>query len=229
MTRSLTASLVKRDLGLRPNWVETGPPKWAHNSLPRNRSLVARTNEVPSMLKVSPAPTNSPTKRTQRRKCARETMVLRVGIIEDGQRSSFCLLRNISPAGVQVKLFGDFPQGSQVRLRVGDEDPLLGHVVWVRDQIAGIEFERMLAPEQMLRVAQKLAPTKRRSSPRLSASARAVMRTCGCTYLAELCDISTSGARVRTRTAMTFGPSVTLNLPHLPAIKCYVRWVAKSR
>ena len=180
------------------------------------------------MLNDFSAPTSFPTKRVQRRKLARETMVLRVGIIEDGQRSSFCLLRNISPAGVQVKLFGDVSQGSQVGLRVGDEDPLIGHVVWVRDQIAGIEFDTMLAPEQMLRVAQKLASTKRRSSPRLSASSRAVLRTGGCTYLAELCDISTSGARVRTRTTMAFGPSVTLNLPHLPAIKCYVRWVAKS-
>ncbi len=177
------------------------------------------------MLKVSPAPTNDPTKGAQRRKRVRETMVLRVGIIDDGRVSSFCVLRNISPAGVQVKLFGETSEGTQVRLRVGDEDALSGHVVWVRDRLAGIEFDRMLAPDQMLRVTQKLASTRRRSSPRLSTSARAILRTGGRAYSAELCDISTSGARVRAQTATRFGLSVTLNLPHLPAVKCYVRWV----
>jgi hypothetical protein len=180
------------------------------------------------MLKVSPLPTESPTKVAQRRKRVRETMVLRVGIIDDGRLSSFCVLRNISTAGVQVKLFGEISAGTQVRLRVGDEDPLSGHVVWVRDRFAGIEFDRMLAPDQMLRVAQKLASTRRRSSPRLSTTTCAILRTCGRTYAAELCDISTSGARVRTRTETRFGLSVTLNLPHLPAIKCYVRWVTNS-
>ena len=178
------------------------------------------------MLKVSPAPKNDPTNGVQRRKRVRETMVLRVGIIDDGQLSSFCVLKNISSAGVQVKLFGEISAGTRVRLRVGDEDALSGVVVWVRDRLAGIEFDRMLAPDQMLRVAQKLASTRRRSSPRLSTSAHAILRTGGRTYAAELCDISTSGARVRTRTAMRLGPSVTLNLPHLPAVKCYVRWIS---
>ncbi len=177
-------------------------------------------------MKVSPAPTNYPTKGTQRRKRVRETMVLRVGIIDDGRASSFCVLRNISPAGVQVKLFGDISAGTQVRLRVGDEDPLSGHVVWVRDRLAGIEFDRLLAPPPMLRVAQKLASTRRRSSPRLSTSAHAILRTGGRTYAAELCDISTSGARVRARTPTRFGLAVTLDLPQLPPIKSYVRWVA---
>jgi len=180
------------------------------------------------MLKVSPVPMNCPTAGIQRRKRVRETMVLRVGIIDDGRRSAFCLLRNISPAGVQVKLFGDVSPGSRVHLRVGDEDPLIGHVVWVRDRLAGIGFERILAPDQMLRVAQKLTSTRRRSSPRLSKTARAVLRTSGQTYPAELCDISTSGARVQTRSRMRFGLSVSLSLPHLPAVKCYVRWIANG-
>lgn len=179
------------------------------------------------MPKVFAAASQTTTDVTERRQRTRQRMVLRVGIIDDGQRPSFCLVRNISPAGVQVKLFGRLARGSEVRLKVGDEDPLPGRVMWVRDQIAGIRFNAMLEPERMLRVTQQLAPTRRRSSPRVSASARAILRTDGRRYSAELCDISTSGAKVRTERVVTLGKSVILALPDMPTIKAYIRWVAE--
>lgn len=179
------------------------------------------------MSRVSDAALKSTTEGTERRQRLRQTMVLRVGIIDDGRRTCVCLVRNISPGGVQVKLFGRLPPGSEVRLRVGDEDPLPGRVMWVRDQVAGIRFDEMLEPERMLRVTQKLAPTKRRSSPRVSTSARVTLRTGGRTYFAELCDISASGAKVRTQNEVTLGPSIMLTLPDMPAMKTYVRWVAE--
>lgn len=162
----------------------------------------------------------------ERRARTRQRMVLRVGIIDDGGRPSFCLVRNISPVGVEVQLFGQLARAPEVRLRVGDEDPLPGRVMWVREQMAGIRFNSMLEPERMLRITQKLAPTRRRSTPRVSASARAILRTGGRRYSAELCDISTSGAKVRTERMVTLGPSVILTLPDMPTIKSYVKWVA---
>lgn len=167
--------------------------------------------------------TNDVIERRQRR---RQAMVMRVGLIDDGRRPSFCLVRNISPAGVQVELFGRLARGSQVRLKVGDEDPLSGRVMWVRDQVAGIRFHSMLEPERVLQITQKLPPARKRSSPRVSASARIVLRTGGRSYFAELCDISAFGARVRTPKAISLGPSVMLTVPDVPTIKTYVRWVA---
>lgn len=177
------------------------------------------------MSKVSAAAFQVTSDVAERRKRTRQRMVLRVGIIDDGRRPSFCLVRNISPGGVQVKLFGGLARGSEVCLRVGDEDALPGRVVWVRDGMAGIRFNAMLEPERMFRVIQKLASAKRRSSPRVSASARATLRTAGRNYSAELCDISTSGAKVRTQRAVTLGHSVMLTLPDMPTMKTYVRWV----
>ncbi len=109
---------------------------------------------------------------------------------------------------------------------MGDEHQFEGRVVWVRDRLAGIRFDAMLEPEQMLRVIQNLASTRRRSSPRLSTSAPAILRTGGRTYAAQLCDISTAGAKVRTRKVLSLGPSIMLTLPDIPPIKTYVRWVA---
>lgn len=162
----------------------------------------------------------------ERRVRVRQAMVLRVGMIDDGRRPSFCLVRNVSALGVQVKLFGRLIRGSEVRLHVGDEEPLAGRVMWIRGEVAGIRFHGSLETERMLRVTQKLPPARRRSSPRASTSARAILRTGGRTHLAELRDISTNGARVRMFKAVNFGPSVMLTLPDMPTIKTYARWVA---
>lgn len=178
------------------------------------------------MPRPSAAALKSRTHAPERRKGQRQTTVLRVGVLNDGEENAFCIVRNISPIGVQVRLFGKLGRGSEVSLRVGDEDPLSGRVVWVRDQLAGIRFNATLEPERLLRVTEKVSLARRRSSPRLNASARAILRTGGRTYPAELRDISTSGAKVRTLTDVRFGPTLMLTLPDLPPIKTYLRWVA---
>lgn len=161
---------------------------------------------------------------SDRRSHKRQTMVLRVGILNHEDRTSFCLVKNISPLGVQVKLFGQLVVGSEVGLRIGDEDPLPGRAVWVRDQLAGIAFASALEPRALLRVTQKLSDERRRSTPRINAVARAIVRTGGQTYSAELLDISTSGARVRTRKPIAPGASIMMTLTDMPSLKAYVRW-----
>lgn len=180
------------------------------------------------MSKMSPLPRNCTSESTERREGVRQTMVLRVGTIEDDERTSFCLLKNISRTGVQVKVFGHLRCESKVRLRVGDEEPLSGVVKWVRDDVVGVRFEQMLAVEGLLRVAQKLVPNRRRSSPRVSTSACAVLRTNGQAYSAELRDISACGARLCTPKAAKLGSTVMLTLPDLPPIRTFVRWATSD-
>ena len=159
-----------------------------------------------------------------RRAHGRPTMVLRVGLLEYGGKSSFCLLRNVSPEGVQVKLYMTMIEGTEVNLRVGDETVLPGRVVWVRNGLAGVMFKDSLDPNTLLRVRQMTAPQRRRASPRAQASGSAVLRTGGQEYSARLCDISTFGAKVVTARPIDAGPQAVLELPKLPALQGFVRW-----
>jgi hypothetical protein len=161
---------------------------------------------------------------TERRSRQRHTLVLRVGALESERGVSFCLLKNISARGVQVKLFAPLDVGSVVHLRVGDEEALEGRISWVRDGFAGIQFCESLGLDALLRVRQKLAGGRRRSSPRLGAASRAIIATGGRTYGAELCDISTLGAKLRTRQPIEIGATATLTLPNLPKLRAFVRW-----
>ena len=165
-----------------------------------------------------------PKRSTDRRADGRPTMVLRVGLLAYEGKSSFCILRNISTNGVQVKLYSAVCEGADVSLRVGDECPLEGRVVWARQGIAGIAFKGALDPNTLLRVRQMAAPHRRRTSPRAPASAFGILRTGGQEYSAQLCDISASGAKILTAKSVEFGPTAVLVLPNLPALRAFVRW-----
>jgi hypothetical protein len=159
-----------------------------------------------------------------RRKQDRPTLVFRIGLLETEGRFTFCLLRNISPSGVQVKLYSPVSEGSAVRLRVGDEEAIDGRVVWVGNGLAGIAFKPSLDATTLLRVQQMDASQKRRTSPRAQASGFAIFRTGGREYSAKLADISTTGAKIVTARSIDCGGAGKLAIPGLPSLLSFVRW-----
>ena len=160
----------------------------------------------------------------ERRKDARYTLVLRVGLLEQDGQSSFCLVKNISSTGVQVKIYTQPAPNSDVCLRIADEPPVHGHLVWVEGEVAGINFHEELHAATLLRIQQKLRPNRRRAMPRVAVEAVATLRTGGETFRATIRDISSLGARVRTRTGLVAGDRVMAAVEDLPSIKAYVRW-----
>ena len=164
-----------------------------------------------------------------RRSSEREKMILRVGLLTDAARPGFCLVKNISPTGAQVKLYGHAEVGSDVTFRLGDEDPVAGRIAWVCNGLAGIKFETTVEPALLLRAAQKLAPTKRRSSPRVNTVAQVLLRTGGKSHAAVLCNICTSGVKIRISKPVQFAPSTSIMLPGLPPMKAHVRWTNETQ
>jgi len=151
--------------------------------------------------------------------------VLRVGLLDDGSRASICLIRNISETGIQVKAYAPLHVGKELSVRVGDEEPIPGTVVWVKETFAGIRFANLLAPEMLLRASGAMAAARRRSAPRLRTEARATLRTGGDAYSARICDISTSGAKLRTSRPIAAAGSAALHIPELPPLTGFIRWI----
>lgn len=159
-----------------------------------------------------------------RRSGKRHTLVLRVAVVDDGKRSSFCLLKNISPDGVQVKSYAPLQIGAMVSLFVSEEKPATGQVVWYRDRLAGIKFEQPLSPDALLRVEQKVCEGRRRALPRLHTEAAGKLSFLGRTYRGTLRDISASGAKLEIRAALPASGAALLELPDLPPIDVFIRW-----
>jgi hypothetical protein len=160
----------------------------------------------------------------ERRKDARHTLILRAGVLDQAGRSFFCLVKNISVSGLELKFYTRPTLGAVASVRVGDEPPVAGTVAWITDDRAGVSFDHELDLPTLLRVRQKLKPNRRRAVPRINVSASASVRTGGRTCRAMVCDISSVGARIRTESALTVGDRAVVEFSNLPSITAYVRW-----
>lgn len=161
----------------------------------------------------------------ERRKEARHKLVLRAAVLEQNGKSSFCLVRNVSSQGVQLKVYAQPVVGTEISLRVADEPSVMGHVAWVNGDNAGIQLNEEFDDATLLRVRSKLKPQKRRAFPRMEVTATALLRTGGKVTRVDVRDISSLGARVASDTQLEPGSRVIIDLADLPAIGGYVRWV----
>lgn len=161
----------------------------------------------------------------ERRKEARYTLILRAGVLEQNGKTSFCLVKNISTTGVQVKVYAQPELDVDASLRVADEQPVTGRIAWIKGDVAGISLHDELDAATLLRVQQKLRPNKRRAFPRLSIEASALLRSRGRVIRAEVQDISSLGARVRASGDLAVDDRTIVELADLPSIQAYVRWV----
>lgn len=162
----------------------------------------------------------------ERRKEARHKLILRVGVLEQGGKSALCLVKNISPSGVQIKCYAPPVVEAEASVRVADEAPIRGRLLWVEGDIAGMSFDEELEPADLLRVQQKLHPNRRRTTPRVNVEAAAYLRTGGHIYRAAVCDISSMGVRIRTTAPLKPGDRAIITLSDLPSLESYVRWTA---
>ena len=168
--------------------------------------------------------TTSDKQGANRRSAAREKLILRIGLLEQDGRPIFCLVRNISSVGVQVKPYSRVAEGSGISLRVGDENPIPGTVVWSRDGLVGIRFGQPLNPQALLRIGQKMAAHRRRNAPRVTTNLRGCLRTGGLRYSTTVCDLSMVGARLRIDDPVSFGDNTLIEVPGLPCLRVHVRW-----
>jgi hypothetical protein len=160
----------------------------------------------------------------ERRKESRYTLILRAGVLEQEGKTSFCLIKNISTTGVQLKAYSQVFLDRGALLRVGDEQPVTGSVAWTDGDIVGISLHEELDTATLLRVQQKLRSNKRRAFRRMSVESSALLRTGGQVHRATVQDISSLGARVRGYARLRIGDRTIIELADLPSINAYVRW-----
>ena len=165
-----------------------------------------------------------PDRRTENR----QTLVLRLGAIDDGVRTTFCLVRNVSAQGVQVRLPAPQLLEPRVTLRLGDGDPIPAHVVWNHGDLVGLEFLEKLPLQILLRMGENTDQSRRRAGPRVAADSSGLLQTGGRTLSARLRNISPTGAHLELAEPTTVQGLATLQLPSLPPLRCQVCWVAAA-
>jgi len=155
-------------------------------------------------------------------------MIMRAGLLDQVGKPFFCLIKNVSSSGIQVKLYTSAAHTGKVVIRVADENPIEGQILWIRDGSAGISFDESIDSATFLRLQQKLRPERRRAVPRVKATSYAALLVAGRTIQAVLRDVSYMGAKVTTSRWLEAGTSISIRLPDLPEMRGSVRWTEGS-
>jgi hypothetical protein len=160
-----------------------------------------------------------------RRVGSRALSILRVGrVVWDGE-DQLCVVRNISSGGVMFECLHPPAVGQRLLIELRSDKQMTGEVRWSRDTRAGIQFDREINVEQMLREDRSPLLRVRPRSPRFARRGSARLIVNGETIAAEVADISVSGMSCRPELPIRMGEPLVAVFDEVGATNAELRWV----
>ena len=163
--------------------------------------------------------------RINRRLHHRYAMVQREAFLHAGGEKVPCLVRNISGGGLLARVYRQIELGESIRIELAGGQLLDGTVLWTRDWEVGVAFRDTVEIEPILAEQWVTeAGGERRKSHRVEVECPATLQVRLRFYYGKLCDLSPSGAKVRTQGPLKKTGDAILSLPDLPPIPAAIRW-----
>lgn len=151
--------------------------------------------------------------------------VLQVGRLITEDRQSLCKIRTISAAGIMAHSTLALEKGDEVVVGFRTSHTIGGRVTWTRDDLVGVEFFRPADTEALFAVQRRaMGGSFLPESVRLDVHGTATIEHEDRSMIAELFDISLSGAKITDLDALMIGSRITLSIEGLPRRSGYVRW-----
>lgn len=155
----------------------------------------------------------------------RHLPMLQAGKIITETEQSLCLLRIISAAGVMAHASRPFAEGDAVAVGFRSSHVLPGHVIWTRDELIGIAFDKVADLDVVLAVQRRAVDGRfLPESVRLQVESEASIETPAGTFRTELFDISLAGAKIGDLPELAVEMPVSLAVEGLPVRSGSLRW-----
>ena len=164
--------------------------------------------------------------RINRRVHYRYVMVRRDGFIHVGDDKVPCVVCNISSGGLMARVYRRVELDERVRIELAGGHLAEGTILWARDWEVGVAFSEPLDVEAIL--AEQWVTEgagDRRRTHRADVECPATLKVGSRFYYGRLCDLSPSGAKVRTRGRLKKVGDALLSLPDLPPLAATLRWI----
>jgi hypothetical protein len=160
----------------------------------------------------------------ERRRSERDVKILRVGTLIVGERRELCLIRNISAGGLLAHVYSRLEPGDSVAVELKTHQPVPGRVIWVRDENAGIAFDKVMDLAELLANPAVLDNGWRPRTPRVEIDRMATLRAGARTWWVQARDISQSGVKVETDQPPAEDSEIVLTLEGFRPLAGVVRW-----
>ena len=160
----------------------------------------------------------------ERRRDQRHLTILRVGALVVNGRKELCLVRNISAGGLMAHIYSTLNVGDTVAVELKTNQQIPGHVVWVEEANAGIEFETPIDVVEILANPPVMENGWRPRMPRVEVERLGTMRAGATVYWITARDISQGGVRLDYDGSLADGTNVVLTLEGFEPVHGVVRW-----
>jgi len=162
-----------------------------------------------------------------RRQNERFITILRVGIIDVGDRRELCLIRNISSGGVMIHVYSDLAVGQRVALEFRNGRSVDAQVRWLQGELAGLAFQQPENVQALLENHASALDGQKPRPPRVQISCFATLERKGAAQPVLVHDISQGGVKIEGAN-LAPGDHVVIALPDMAAVAGTVRWVSKG-
>lgn len=162
---------------------------------------------------------------SDRRAGPRALSILRVARVVWDELDQLCVVRNISPGGIMFECLHAPAEGQTLLVELRSDKRMTGEVRWVHEGKVGLQFDREINVEQMLREDRSPLLRVRPRPPRFARRGEMRLIAGGETIPAQIVDISILGARCRPELPVRSGEPVVAALDGVGATNAEVRWV----
>jgi hypothetical protein len=160
----------------------------------------------------------------ERRSEQRGATVFRPVLIETEDFAGFCLVRNLSPQGMQGKVYTTFAATQPISILFSDDAVVRGQLVWCEGEHIGVRFDKaIVVPDMLAHLARKQIDGRPTRPLRLAVHSDAELLIEGRRIDAEIQDISQKGVKVRTSYVRP-GEEILVELRAMAPRKAIVRW-----
>jgi hypothetical protein len=143
-------------------------------------------------------------------------------MIHAGHRE-LCLIKNISPGGVQIQVRRKLQKGEQVFVGLQDFAWSIGEVMWVQGRSAGVSFADEIDVAEALSPRLPCADWVPRP-PRLQVDLPVMVRAGSQTYFGASCNISQRGAKLLLEAPALPLSDVMVTIDGLAPRPATIRW-----
>lgn len=161
----------------------------------------------------------------ERRDRSRHISVLRVGrVLWDG-RDQLCVVRNISTGGLMFECLNPPAIGQGVIVELRTDKQMIGVVRWIRNGGAGVEFDRAIDVEQILKEERGTLLRVRPRAPRFVRRGQVRLIGEGEPVIGDIIDIAIGGLSCRTDQPVRKGDPIVAAIDGIGATNAEVRWI----
>jgi hypothetical protein len=162
----------------------------------------------------------------ERRGSERHLTVLRVAALHVDGTTQLCMVRNVSPGGLRLRVFRPPSVGARLLIELKSGHFLGGRATWSRGSDLGAALDAPLDVYDLLSTSWNGARDRRPRLPRMEIDRTILVRLDARRRAARLCDISQGGAKLEICGGAALGSSALLQLAEAASVAGTVRWTA---